>query len=197
MAGPLTGGEKARASRLRKLQQGGTIGAPDALWLADYDERASKSKHFGASRSGRRVKLDITEAAESVGTGSSAAAEAAGAALAAREEGRRLDSLTVNAVGALREAVATYRAVCLSMRNRLEVLEATHVAMLESVRDHFIARTEAEGEMTRQQQAEQMGDPATSMLLAMIAQRMGIALPGQPAPPTPRRNGAAPRRPPG
>lgn len=130
-----------------------TLPAVDALWLAEYDEEAEKAKRarrsleagkdMGASRSGRRVQLDIQEEAESVGTGS-AAAVAAAAALQAKEEGRRLDALTINAVDALKEAVEVYKSICISLRERTEVLESVHVEMLQSVRASYVRETETE-----------------------------------------------------
>lgn len=150
--------------------------AVDALWLAEYDEEAEKAKRArrplevgkdtGASRSGRRVQLDIQEEAESVGTGS-AAAVAAAAALTAKEEGRRLDSLTINAVDALKEAVDVYRQICLSLRERTEVLEATHIEMLQAIRGEYLARTNAEVALAAA--AEQgEGGVAEGMLMKLL-----------------------------
>lgn len=174
--------------------RGQVLSPTDVLWLADFDERAKgygpgktkEGKNFGASRSGRKVKFELQEEAESVGVGN-AAVEAASAALQAKEEGRRLDSLTVNAVGALKEAVACYRDMCLSMRERMEILEATHISMLDAVRDHFIRRTEAEAELLAEQGKD---DGANGMLMGLLAQHFGLQLPA-----AARANGAVPKKP--
>jgi hypothetical protein len=197
MPDPSNPGDRAKAYRLRKRGKKEALANVDQLWLSEYDEKFEKrqhangtSKNFGASRSARTIKLDIDEQAESMGTGT-AAAVAAGAALAAKEEGRRLDSLTINAVDALKEACGVYKDICLSMRERLEVLEGTHIAMLDSVRDHFIARTQTEAVLLQHQQ-EEKEDPATALLVQMIANRFGVSLPGatpRPRPPAPPKKG--------
>src|SRR5258708_1884711 len=139
MPDPSNAGDRAKAYRLRKLAKRSKLMPVDALWLAEYQENQKKTDEkrggpdFGASRarSGRRIKLDVEEHAESESIGTGAAAAAA-AALAAKEEGRRLDSLTIESVNALKEACAVYRDVCLSLKERTEVLEATHIAMLDA-----------------------------------------------------------------
>jgi hypothetical protein len=190
---PHNAGDAAKAYRLRKRKD--QLGPVDRLWLAEYEEKQEQdrerkrdAKDVGASRSGRRIKLDVEEHAEAMGTGTAAAA-AASAALVAKEEGRRLDSLTINAVDALKEACAVYKDICLSLRERAEVLEATHVAMLEGVREHFAARTEAEMALVQQ---EQSGDPAKDLLIMMIAKKLGIPVDYIP----PGAGGPSRRRPP-
>lgn len=162
------------------MKRGQTLKPVDALWLAEYEDGKTSAKgkprqqSFGASAAGKKVKLEIEEHAASVGTGN-AAVEAAAAALAAKEEGRRLDSLTVNAVGALRAAVETYREICTSMKEQMQVLQGTHIAMLESVRDHFLARTDAEAALVEREK-DQAGEPIQAMALAMVAKHLGIDL---------------------
>ena len=177
-------GDAAKAFRLRKLRSAGKVLKPiDALWLSDFEEeqqrdpnRRNKTKSYGASASGKRVRLEIDEHAEAVGTGT-AASEAATAALMVKEEGRRLDSLTVNAVSALQAAVATYKEICLSLKDRQEIIEKTHVEMLLAWRSEFLARTEIEGEL---REKDNTGDEKEmqSIVLAMVAQKMGIDLSG-------------------
>jgi len=149
MPDPNNPGDRAKAYRLRKLAKKGPLPPIDTLWLSQYDDGRAKSRQraadVGASRrsSGRKINLQVEEHEEAEAVGTGAAAWAA-AALAAREEGRRLDSLTIESVGALKEAVACYREVCLSMKDRLEILEDSHVDMLEAVRTQYLARTQAE-----------------------------------------------------
>jgi hypothetical protein len=160
-----SGADAAKAYRLRKALQAGTIGPIDKLWLADYEERAERRKKrraeaFGASRSqsGRKVKFEMEEAeqSEAIGTGTAAAA-AASAALVAKEEGRRLDSLTIESVNALKEAVAVYRDVCQDLRRQVKVYAETQVEMFEAVREQYLARTQAEINALEAQ--SQNGDP--------------------------------------
>lgn len=191
-------GNRTKAFRLHKAVRGGQVLPPeDALWLASYDDtaranteaqRKKAGKNFGASRSGRRIKLDVEEHAEAIGVGGEAAAAAA-QALAAREEGRRIDSLSVAAVDALKEACSVYKDICLSLRDQVEVLQGTHIEMLQAVRSHFIARTEAEIEL---QKTLTGGDGAEGMLVALLAQHFGIQLPPGMAAAAP--NGAHPGR---
>jgi hypothetical protein len=190
---PSNPSHRTKAHQLRKaISNGQTLAEVDALWLSEYEEKQQRrpggSKHYGRSRSGRKVDLHIEEAAEAEGEGSPATAAAAAAAhaLATREEGRRLDALTINSVTALKEACAVYKDICLTLRERAEVLEATHVSMLEAVRGHFAARTEAEMALMHEQQS---GDPAKDLLVMMIAKKLGIPVdvmgglpPGKPRP---------------
>lgn len=197
-------GNASKAYRLRRREKAGeTLDPIDKLWLANYtdeqDERDAKrgdrrkalASDIGASRSKRTVHVDIDEEKEAAGTGSAATAGAI-AALEAREEGRRLDYLSVGAVDALREACNVYKEICLSLRDRTEVLEATHIAMLEGVRDHFAARTEAELALQQLQASAANEDPTTGLMVQLIAQRLGVQLPGfspNAAPPHRRGNG--------
>ena len=204
-------GNAAKAYRLRKREKAGqTLDPIDKLWLADYDDSTHEreqqrtkrreqlgAKDIGASRARRTVKVDIDEESESAGTGSAATA-AATAALEAREEGRRLDYLSVGAVEALREACGVYKDICVSLRERTEVLEETHIALLEAGMEQRAARNEAEIALMTLQQQPAHDDPATALMVQMIARKMGVQLPGfSPTPPTPPTgNGTRGRKPP-
>ena len=163
----------------------------DALWLAEYDEEQKQtgSKHYGRSRSGRKVDLHIEEAAEAEGGGSpmAAALGATAQALATREEGRRLDALTEKSVAALREACGVYKDICLSLRDQLAIYQQSQVAMFEAWRNNYLSRVETEAQLVQEQDR---GDPAKDLLLMMIAKRMGIPIEG------PIGQGPRPRRPP-
>lgn len=173
-------GDAAKAFRLRKLRSAGKALKPiDALWLADFEEeqqrdpkRRTKTKSWGASAAGKRVRLEIDEHAESVGTGT-AASEAATAALMVKEEGRRLDTLTVNAVGALHEAVETYKAICLDLRKSTSDLHTAHVEMFRAWQGEAIGRTETEIAL---REAAKSGDDdeVKGMLMAIVAQKLGL-----------------------
>lgn len=185
MPDPKNAGDRAKAYRLRKaLQRRENVADIDRLWLAEYEEKDPKrlaseggggaSKHHGRSRSGRQIKFELQEAAESEGTGN-AAAIAAGAALQAKEEGRRLDFLTINSVDALKEACAVYKDICLSLRQRMEILEATHIEMLQTVRGYYIHAMEAEGALiARDNEAASEVDPSTAMVVDMLAKHFNL-----------------------
>lgn len=177
-------GDAAKAFRLRKKRSAGQALKPiDALWLADFEEeqqrdpkRRKLTKSFGASAAGKRVRLEIDEHAESVGTGT-AASEAATAALMVKEEGRRLDNLTINAVGALKEAVETYKAICLDLRRSTSDLHTAHVEMFKAWQGEAIGRTESEIAL---REAAKNGDEdeVKGMLMAIVAQKLGLNIPG-------------------
>jgi hypothetical protein len=190
-------GDRAKAYRLRKLDRKGELGPVDKLWLAEYEEerekwekeRQARSRpiNVGASKKKRRLRVELDEEAEAAGTGN-AAALAAGA-LAAKEEGRRLDFLTTESVAALKEACRVYRSICLSLRERTEILEETHVQLLMSVREHAIKRSEAETQLLTQASE----DPANSLLMMLASRVLGVPITGLP-PGGPPGNGAPPRR---
>jgi hypothetical protein len=177
MPDPANQGDRAKAYRLRKEAKKGKLAPVDALWLGEYDEKAearAKASDRGASRwqSGRKVKFEMEEHEEAEAVGTGAAAAAAAQALAAREEGRRLDSLTVEAVGALKAACDVYRDVCLSMKERMEVLEGTHIEMLGAVRDQYLARTQAE--INAMEAASQGGDEISQIAKTLLPDLLGL-----------------------
>ena len=185
---PRNPGDRAKAFRLRKARDANTIGTVDRLWLDDYESvqqgngpRAKgsqapppRSKNFGRSRSARKMKFEVEEAAEAEGTGN-AARDAVAHALQSREEGRRVDNLSMGAVDALREACAVYKDICLTLKERAEVLEATHIEMLHTVRTHYLHATQIEAALQRAQQ-EAPGDPAIDMISLLVAKHLGVPL---------------------
>jgi hypothetical protein len=169
-------GKRSKASKLRKQLANGEISDVDRLWLHEYEEQTNGSGDWGKSASRTRVHRTETveedKAAEGTGSG---AAHAAGLALMAKEEGRRLDSLTVNAIAALHEAVDVYKSVATTLLERTKVLEETHVEMLQSIRAEFLSRMETEADLLAKER-EDHPDEAKSMAMAMIAQHLGIDL---------------------
>jgi len=136
-------GQRTKAARLRKKAREGREVTPEEIaWLEDYDraQQQGAPTSFGASASERIINIE--ERNQSVGTG--AAAEVAAAAALAREEGRRLDYLLTASVNALMKAVETYEKVTTTLLERTQVLEDVHMGMLETVRNQYIARTQAE-----------------------------------------------------
>lgn len=171
--------ERQRAYRLRAhLRRGDTLEPEDAAWLGDYEKAASNGS-FGASASERTVHVEERQMA--VGAGSEAAAIAATASLA-REEGRRLDYLTKAGIDALvaaaaqsREAAALYGLMVKDLLSRTRALEEVHLAMLDSVRENYLARTQAEVDAM---QAQQSKTGAEEMLMGLLTARLG----GEPKP---------------
>lgn len=182
---------RTKASRIRKqLAKGDDVSTSDQIWLDEYNKQTNGSGDFGASASSTKVHRTetIEEKKAAVGTGE-AAASAAGLALVTREEGRRLDSLTVNAIAALHEAVDVYKSVATTLLERTKVLEETHVEMLQSVRAEFMARVQTEGALLQRESEKDDGEGVQTMALALIAQHLGIDLSKlSGAPPT--KNGA-------
>jgi len=197
MPNPSNPGDRTKASRFRRqLEAGKDLADVDKLWFAEYEEKRQQQPRppdYGRSRSGRKVNatFQMEEAAEAEGTGTAAGAAAA-AALVAREEGRRLDSLTEHAVYALKEACAVYKDICLTLRERTEILEHTHIEMLQTVRAHFIEATRMEGALM-QRDAEQK--PEDQLLTALISNYLGVPLDRVKPQPRPAPNGAPPRPP--
>lgn len=182
---PHNAGDAAKAYRLRKaISRGETLKPIDRLWLDEYHHEHPQSPSApasataaGRSRSGRKVSatFDLEEAAEAEGVGEGPASIAAAAALQSREEGRRLDSLTVSAVGALEKAVETYRQICESLQAMLETYQDHHLDTLASVRDHYLARTASDAEVARlQKERNGAEDPLTGLMAIMAAKHLGI-----------------------
>jgi len=185
-------GDAAKAYRLRKaIQAGKTLKPTEVLWLGDYERQrpsagtlppgntTAAAVPHGRSRRARKVNFQMEEAAESEGTGDSPAMIAAAAALQERAAGERLDSLTTNAVEALKEAVATYKTLCDSVITMLGVYQNAHLETLASVREHYIAKTEAEADaLAATRAAENQGDPAKELMLMAVMKHLGIDLGG-------------------
>ena len=173
-------GDRAKAYRFRKaLKRGEKLKPIDALWLQDYDH---KEKTTGGartrSRRGRKIDLHVEEAEEHEASADSPAAIAAAAALQERAAGERLDSLTVNALNVFKEAVVTYRQICYSLKQQLEIYQQHHLETLASVRTHYLARTEAEAAAAEAERAMvQAGDPAKEMMVMALMRHLGVTLP--------------------
>jgi diphthamide synthase subunit DPH2 len=121
------------------------------------------------SASRRVVSLDIDEQSVAAGTGS-AASEAASAGVLAREEGRRLDYLSRVGIEAMSRACQLYERMASSLLERTKALEEVHLAMLDAVREQYLARTQAEIDAMRAEahNEEEKPDAATSLLEKII-----------------------------
>lgn len=155
MATP-TPADRAKAGRIRlKLEAGRDCDAGEIAWLTAYEqtpvgELPPPREDFGASQA-KTSKVTFTEEkteAQAVGLGQ-AAALATASAMATREEGRRLDSIIDRGLNALTRAVETYEKMVQQMLKERQADAQLHRGLLESVRTHFIARSEAEADVIR------------------------------------------------
>lgn len=167
-----TASERSKAYKLRAAQRRGVaLDSVDQAWLDAYDERQRNGGvDVGASATERLVHIE--ERAAAAGTGS--AAETAAAAALAREEGRRIDYLTKAGMESLIHACTMYRNMADAMLARTQALEEVHLAMLDSVREQYLARTQAE--IDAMQKDDSGG--ITQALTGALAQRLvGAAAP--------------------
>ena len=180
-ADPKNPGQRTKAHRLRKaIAHGQTLNPIDALWLSDYEQQDAKRKQkngappsdVGASRKSRTIDLTIDEQAESVGTGSAAEAAAIGA-LREREEGRRLDALTMHSTEAIKEACAVYKDITLMLAENFEKLMGAVVQSMTDSRTHYLAAAQMEAALIQAQQ-QQSGNPADEMIMLVLAKQLGI-----------------------
>lgn len=163
---PANPGNRTKAYRLRsKARKGDTVTPEEAAWLSDYEQAQAHGQSFGASASERVVHVEERSAA--VGTGS--AAEVAAAAALAREEGRRIDYLARSGMDALVKACDMYQRMAEAMLARTQALEEVHLAMLDSVRENYLARTQAEVDAIQNKEGEGGMQEA---LLGVLAQRL-------------------------
>lgn len=181
-ADPKNPGQRTKAHRLRKaIANGQQLDPVDRLWLDEYNQADQRRQHangaprppdVGASRKSRTISVDIDEQAESVGTGDAATAGALGA-LREREEGRRLDALTMHSTDAIKEACNVYRDITLMLAENFEKLMGAVVQSMTDARTHYLARAETEAALIAAQNAER-GNPADEMVMLILAKQLGI-----------------------
>lgn len=190
--------DKSKAYRLRaKVASGGVLQPEEAEWYAAYEDARKRAHSMGASASKRTIHMEEEHMA--VGTG--VAAETAAAASLARAEGQRIDYLVRAGSDALVKACDLHRALAATMLDRLSQLETVHVALLESVRVHFVKRSEAEAALIRRDAEEDEdagGGLPEQLLMEMLQQhRRGQGPPrrGPPSRVSPGRTPPPPRAP--
>jgi hypothetical protein len=142
-----------RASKLRKkLTEGDELEEDDAAWFESYE--ASKQRQgrppINASAS---EKITYTEE-RAAATGDHPHPVAYEGMV--RAEGLRADTLLRIAADALVRCNEQYAVMNAHLLDRTTAIEDAHVAMLESVREHYIARAEAEAENIRMQHTIEM-----------------------------------------
>lgn len=158
-----SGSHRNKAYQIRAKQRAGDPVSPEDLaWLLDY-EAAQKSTSTGASAS-RRVSYTEEESA-AVGTG--AAAEVAAAGALAREEGRRIDYLLQRGMEAMQTAFNMQAKMCDQLMRDNHDLKEVQMAMLETVRAQYLARTQAEVDLM-QSQADANRDEKKDAISEMV-----------------------------
>lgn len=170
--------ERQRAYRIRsRVKVGAAVEPEDVAFLADFEAR---TKNAGASSSRKVSYTEEEHAAAGIGT----AAEMAAAGMMAREEGRREDNLARIGMDALKAANELLMSIVKENRKQASDLQAVHLQMLGTVREQYLARTNAEIETMRAEAAaEEEGkrdgiDGLAEQLLPMLLERMsGGSLP--------------------
>jgi hypothetical protein len=198
-----TTGQRNKAAKLRgQVKNHENVDPDDLAWLLDYERKeqervgkiedaAARAGVKGASR--RRKVTHVEEEEERAGTGDAAIAAVAAAA-ETREEGRRLDTLIGLGHQALLGAVEAYKSMTAQVLERNHQLERAHIRMMETVRVHFLARVNAEGEAedlareleTRPDEEKRdaltrMADELIPMLMPAIAEKLTAAADALPA----------------
>lgn len=134
--------DRTRATRLRmKVKARQTLMPEEAAWLHQYEEDREVARGASASR-----KVSFTEEEhQAVGIGT-AAAEAAAAASMVREEGRRIDNIIERGFAMMTKACEMSFALAEQvLKDKVEDAK-TQRALLESVREHYLARTQIEAD---------------------------------------------------
>jgi len=167
MVNPKNPGNRSKAYKLRaRLRKNEQLSPEEIAWLDDYERAQRAGASVGASASERVVHIE--ERAAALGTGT--AAEVAAAAALSREEGRRVDYLIHAGMDCLVNACKLHETMTRTMLERLGQLEDVHLAMLGSVREHYIARTEAEAESIK---GGGQGEALVGALLERLLKQQG------------------------
>jgi hypothetical protein len=179
---------KQRAYRIRKMVENGTpVSTEDAEFFAQYEDairRKAEEKlgDFGASKN-RKVSY-TEEETQAVGMGD--AAMVAASAAATREEGKRLDNLMDRAITAMEKGNGFMEKACVMFSKMTEhclaqskTMMDTHIQILDSLREHHIARTQAESELVAAGLADEPDETneLAGDLVRGVLQGMGIKTP--------------------
>src|SRR6266404_2553504 len=178
-----------KAYRIRKMvEAGASVSSEDAEWFASYDDAIRRNAQakidvsMGASRN-RKVSYSEEESA-AIGMGE-AAAIAASSALA-REEGKRLDNLMDRAISSMERGNNFMEKACMMFSkmtehclNQSKTMMDTHISILDSLREHHIARTAAESELVAAGLAEKSDetDNLAEDMIRGVLSGMGIKVP--------------------
>lgn len=173
--------DRARAYRIeRKLKaeeiEIDDLPDSDRTFIADYRQRT-------AQRTQATERITHTEERSlDHASGDAGALEAMGAAQLAREEGRRLDTIVNRGFGALNDSISAHKDACTIYKGMVHDLlerskeqDAAVVSMLVAMRDHFIARAEAEAALiAHQAQNVPQGEIGEMIEMMRAAKEMGL-----------------------
>lgn len=154
------GADRVRAHRVRKKAvEAAVLSDDDAAFIDNYEETLPpRPAPTGKSASERVVHIEERAAAE----GDHVHPEAYAAM--ARAEGLRADTLLRITTDRLIQCNDQYMKLMVHMMERSTRLEDAHVALLEVVRDHFLARISAEGQAQQLAMMGKDGDDMDEML---------------------------------
>lgn len=190
---PSVPAHKQKAYRIRKMvENGNPITSEDSEWFANYEEairRNAEAKVINADGSvgaSRNRKVSYTEE-ESAAIGMGEAATIAASSALAREEGKRLDNLMDRSITAMEKGNAFMEKACMMFSKMTEhclaqskTMMDTHVQILDSLREHHIARTAAEAELTAAgltDPPDETNDMAADLIRGVLS-GMGVRVPG-------------------
>lgn len=160
-----TGADRARASRLRRRRDAGDeLTSDEAAWLADYEARRGAPR---AERTDREIHI-VERHAEGEG-------DAGVAAEVVRAEGLRADTLLRVTTTAMMAVVEQHREMARVMLDRMQALEAAHVAMLDAIREERLRRVDAEIAAQMAGDGEDAGELAELIRHLLAAHRAGAS----------------------
>jgi len=139
-----------RAYTLRKKSRRGEMLSEDeSEWLGKYDAAqgtADANRYKNASKS-VHIEEHMTDAAGD-------AAAAAAMPKTSREEGRRLDYILDLMLRGQQQLLQGYERMNAQLLQRNQQMEEVHLSMLDAVREHYIARIDAEAELALNKEPE-------------------------------------------
>ena len=156
--------DRVRASRLRNaIGRGDEISDDDAAFFELHTgappvrplDAAAVADRAGRSASASKVVEFRSEERAAAAEGSHVHPDAYAAI--ARSEGLRADTLLRVAADAMIRVNQQAFALVELCYARLEAVETAHVGMMNAVRDHYLARTEAEANQIRLQEMSELG----------------------------------------
>ena len=149
--------DRVRAHRVRERERNGKeVSDDDAAYKDDYEATASPSAaaaaFAAAGRSASASKVTEFRQEERAAAAEGSHLHPDAYASIARSEGLRADTLLRVASSALIQVNQQAFALVELCYKRLEAVETAHVGMMHAVRDHYLARTEAEAQQIRLQE---------------------------------------------
>lgn len=174
--GKFNGADRVRASKLRrKLAEGDEVAVDDQVWYEDYEraKRGHKTKAEVLDPPDPSINMSASEKityTEERGAAQGTHVHPAAYEGMVRAEGLRADTLLRIVADALIRVNEQYGNMNAHLLARTTAIEEAHVAMLHEVREHFLARVNAEAEASDLRRlVESGGDGEHSELAQLIA----------------------------